>query len=58
MRPESSVGPTPDPAVIARCREVLGAEANGLSDADVDLVRAHADAVARLVVEMFLKEPD
>ena len=44
-----------DPTAIARCRELLGDEADGLSDSDVDRVRRHADAMAHVVVEMFLE---
>ena len=39
---------------IARCRELLGDEADGLSDHEVDLIR-HADAMAHIIVEMFLE---
>jgi hypothetical protein len=38
---------------LARCRELLGAEAEDLSDNQVDLIRRHADAVAHVVVEAF-----
>ena len=40
---------------IARCRELLGDEADGLSDHEVDLIRQHADAMAHIMVEMFLE---
>ena len=40
---------------IARCRELLGDEADDLSDHEVDLIRQHADAMARVIVEMFLE---
>jgi hypothetical protein len=40
---------------IARCRELLGDEADGLSDREVDLIRQHADAMAHIIVEMFLE---
>jgi hypothetical protein len=40
---------------IARCRELLGDEADGLSDHEVDLIRQHADAMAHVIVEMFLE---
>jgi hypothetical protein len=40
---------------IARCRELLGEEAAGLSDREVDQIRRHADAVAHVIVEMFLE---
>jgi len=46
----------PDPTVIGRCRELLGEEADGLSDDDVDRVRRHAEAMARVIVEMFLDQ--
>ena len=42
---------------IARCRELLGDEADGLSDHEVDLIRHHADAMAHIIVEMFLERP-
>ena len=40
---------------IARCRELLGDETGGLSDHEVDLIRQHADAMAHIIVEMFLE---
>ena len=40
---------------IARCRELLGDEADGLSDHEVDLIRQRADAMAHIIVEMFLE---
>lgn len=43
-----------DDATIARCRELLGDEALGRSDEEIDRVRRHADAVADVIVEMFL----
>lgn len=45
----------PNAGTIARCRELLGDEAIGLSDDDVDRMRRHADAMAHLVVEMFMQ---
>ncbi len=44
-----------DSASIARCRELLGDEAEGLSDRDVDRIRQHADTMARVIVEVFLE---
>jgi hypothetical protein len=44
-----------DAISIARCRELLGDEADGLSDHEVDLIRQHADAMAHIIVEMFLE---
>ena len=43
-----------DDDTIARCRELLGDEAHGLSDEKIDRVRRHADAVAHVILEMFL----
>ena len=42
-----------DAISIPRCRELLGDEADGLSDHEVDLIRQHADAMAHIIVEMF-----
>lgn len=39
---------------IARCRELLGDEAVGLSDEDVDQIRQHADAMAHVLIDIFL----
>lgn len=44
-----------DALSIARWRELLGDEADGLSDDEVDLIRRHADAMAHIIVEMFLE---
>ncbi|MBI1872852.1 MAG: hypothetical protein HYZ58_17230 [Acidobacteria bacterium] len=47
-----------DPTAIARCRELLGDEADGLSDRDIERVCRHAEAMAHVVVEMFLEQRD
>ena len=46
---------TLEPMSIERCRELLGDEANGLSDAAVDQIRRHADAMAHVVMEIFVE---
>jgi hypothetical protein len=46
----------PDPTLIARCRELLGEKANGLSDREVDHIRQHADALAHVIIDMYLEE--
>jgi hypothetical protein len=46
-----------DSNTIVRCRELLGDEAEGLSDEEIDHIRRHADAVAHVIVEMFLRKP-
>ena len=43
-----------DVDTIAGCRELLGDEAEGLCDEEIDHIRRHADAVAGVIVEMFL----
>jgi hypothetical protein len=40
---------------IARCREVLGSEADGLTDTEVDQIRQHADAMAHVLVDVFVE---
>ena len=45
-----------EPISIARCRELLGHEANSLSDVEVDQIRRHADVMAHVVVEIFLEQ--
>lgn len=45
-----------EPMSIERCREILGHDADGLSDADVDQVRRHADAMVHVIVEIFLEQ--
>jgi hypothetical protein len=44
-----------DSISIARCRELLDGEAEGLSDHEVDLIRQHVTAMAHVIVEMFLE---
>jgi hypothetical protein len=46
----------PDANMIERCRELLGDEAEGLSDREIDQIRRHADAVAHVIVEMLLEQ--
>ena len=36
----------PERISIARCRELLGEEADSMTDEDVDLVRRHAETMA------------
>ena len=46
----------PDANTITRCRELLGDEAEGLSDREIEQIRRHADTVAHVIVEMFLEQ--
>ncbi len=54
MEHEDDVGP--ETISIARCREILGAEANALSDAEIEVIRRHADLLAHVVIGLFVSE--
>ncbi len=43
------------PISIERCRELLGEEAEALTDREVVLIRRHAETMACIVVEMYLE---
>jgi hypothetical protein len=43
----------PETISVARCRELLGNEAEALTDDEVALVRRHAETMACMVVEMY-----
>jgi len=45
----------PEQISIARCRELLGDEADTLTDQDIELARRHAETMAQVVVEMFVE---
>ena len=45
----------PEPIPLARCRELLGVEAEALTDEEVAQIRRHAETMAHIVVEMHLK---
>ena len=45
----------PEPISIARCRALLGDEADTLTNQDVELIRRHAETMAQVVVEMFVE---
>jgi hypothetical protein len=44
--------PVPEAIPIERCRELLGEEAEGLADDEVDEIRRHAQVLAHLVIEI------
>lgn len=46
---------TPEPITISRCREVLGDEAEALSDDEVRDVARHAEAMARVLIALALQ---
>lgn len=41
---------------IEQCRELLADEADGLSDEDIARVGRHAEAFARILIELFLEQ--
>ncbi len=45
----------PEPISIARCRELLGDEADTLTEQDIELIRRHAETMAQVVIEMFVE---
>jgi hypothetical protein len=44
--------PRPEPISIARCRELLGEDAESMTDQDIEDIRQHAETMACIVVEM------
>src|SRR5436309_747574 len=55
MNKINSAGPTVDSLLITRCRELLGEEAVGLSDEQVDQIRQRADVMAHVLIDVFLQ---
>jgi hypothetical protein len=45
-----------EPISITRCRDLLGPEADDLSDPEVDQIRRHADVIAHVIIETFLEQ--
>jgi hypothetical protein len=43
----------PEPISIARCRELLGEEAESMTDEEVVLIRQHAETMACIMVEIY-----
>ena len=43
----------PEPIPIARCRELLGEEADALTDQEVASIRRHAETMAWILVEIY-----
>ncbi len=44
------------PFSIERCRELLGAEDNSLSDEEIDVIRAQTDAWAHVLLDIYLDQ--
>ena len=45
--------PRPEPISIARCRELLGQDAESMTDQDIEDMRRHAETMACIVVELY-----
>ena len=43
----------PEQISIARCRELLGEEAESMTDHEIDLIRRHAETMACIIIEMY-----
>ena len=48
--------PKPEPISIARCRELLGEDAESMTDQDVEDIRRHAETMAYIMVEMYQEQ--
>ena len=48
--------PRPEPISIARCRELLGDEAETMTDDDIEDIRRHAATMAYIVAEMYQEQ--
>lgn len=46
----------PQPISIARCRELLGEEAESMTDHEIALIRRHAEMMACIVVEVYQEQ--
>jgi hypothetical protein len=48
--------PRPEPISIARCRELLGEDAESMTDQDIEDIRRHAETMTCIVVEMYREQ--
>ena len=48
--------PRPEPLSIARCRELLGEDAESMTDDDIEDILRHAETMACVVVEMYREQ--
>jgi hypothetical protein len=48
--------PRPELISIARCRELLGEDAESMTDQDIEDIRRHAENMACIVVEMYQEQ--
>jgi hypothetical protein len=46
----------PEPISVARCRELLGDDADTMSDEEVLVVARHAESLAHVVINLALRD--
>jgi hypothetical protein len=46
----------PEPISILRCRELLGEDAESMTDREIEDIRRHAETMACIVVEMYQEQ--
>jgi hypothetical protein len=46
----------PEPISLAHCRELLGEDAESMTDQDIEDIRRHAETMACIVVEMYQEQ--
>jgi hypothetical protein len=46
----------PEPISIARCRKLLGEDAESMTDQDIEDIRRHAETMACIVVEIYQEQ--
>jgi hypothetical protein len=51
-----STDPRPEPILIARCRELLGEDAESMTDQDIEEIHRHAETMACIVVEIYQEQ--
>ena len=52
VMPNTKTEPVAEPISIVKCRELLGDEADALSDDEILVVARHAEALAHLVIAL------
>ena len=53
MEYDEQTEPRPEPISIARCRDLLGDDADSMTDQDIENIRWHAETMAWIMVEMY-----
>ena len=48
--------PRPEPISITRCRELVGEDAESMTDQEIEDIRRHAETLAFIVVEMYQEQ--